>query len=138
MHPLNYLGWTYSPHYFPLFTRWWFSREPGARLDLSNEERVNMMMRDFEKSKEKMHPKDAKLFGDIDFWKVHLRRSNNVFAQGTDGFMQDMKLLASDPWFSIEDIRKDLKVQMCMGSLMETCRLGMARRLRGGLDMGRT
>ncbi|KAK5102530.1 hypothetical protein LTR70_000388 [Exophiala xenobiotica] len=86
-----------------------------------------MMMRDFEKSKEKMHPKDAKLFGDIDFWK------------GTDGFMQDMKLLARDPGFRIEDIRKDLKVQLWYGKLDGNVPLRhgeeIARRLGHGADL---
>ena len=31
----NYLGWTIGQRYFPGLCRWWFSREPGARLDLS-------------------------------------------------------------------------------------------------------
>ncbi|KAJ9657634.1 hypothetical protein H2198_004162 [Neophaeococcomyces mojaviensis] len=139
MHPLNYLGWTYSPHYFPRFTKWWFSREPGARLDLNDKERMNMLIRDFQKSQAKMHPKDVKIFGDIDFWKVHLRRSNDVYAQGTDWFMQDMKLLASDPGFRIQDIRKDLKVQLWYGKLDKNVPLKhgeeVARRLGPGAEL---
>jgi len=139
MYPLHYLGWTYGHRYLPQFTRWWFSREPGARLDLSDKARMDMLLRAFEQDRPKMHPKDARLFGDVDFWKAHIRRSNDVYAQGADGVVQDGKLLASNPGFRVEDIRKDLKVLLWYGRLDRNVPLRhgeeIARRLGDGAEL---
>lgn len=114
---MNYLGWTYGAHCTPLMLKWFFSREPGCRMDLGDKGRLELMIKDFEKQRPKMDPRDAKCLGDIDFMKAHLKRSNDVLAQGWDGAFRDMKLLASDPGFRVEDIRKDLKVKLLYGRL---------------------
>lgn len=112
MFPTNYLGWTLSSHYTPHFLQWWFSREPGARLDLSNTERMKMLRNNFEKSRTKIPAKDVPIFGDADVMKVQLWSASETYKRGTQWIMQDMKLLASDLGFKVEDIRKDLKVQL--------------------------
>lgn len=114
---MNYLGWTFGQRLSPALCRWWFSREPGARLDLSDEERMARLRQAFEKDKPKMHPKDIAVFGDTDFMKVHLRTAREAFGQGMAGFSLDFKLLNADFGFRIEDIRKDLPVQMWYGKL---------------------
>lgn len=140
MFPLNYLGWTISSQYTPLFTRWWFGREPGARLDLSSAERMRMLRKNFENSRQKMPVKDVPIFGDEDVMKVHLRTATEAFRQGTRWMMQDMKLLASDLGFKVEDIRKDLKVQLLYGRLDGNVPLRhgeeVARRLKTGDGVG--
>lgn len=102
---------------FPGICRWWFSREPGARLDLSDEERMRRLRKGFEKDKAKMNPKDVAVFGDMDFMWMHLRSSREAFGQGMDGFSDDFRLLNADFGFRIEDVRKDLPVQLWHGRL---------------------
>lgn len=114
---MNWLGWTYGQRLFPGLCRWWFSREPGARLDLSEEERMKLLLKAFQKDKAKMHPKDVPVLGDPDFLWMHLRRSSEVYKQGMDGFSDDFRLLNSDFGFKIEDVRKDLPVLMWHGRL---------------------
>lgn len=102
---------------FPGICRWWFSREPAARLDLSDEERMRRLRKGFEKDKAKMNPKDVAVFGDMDFMWMHLRSSREAFGQGMDGFSDDFRLLNADFGFRIEDVRKDLPVQLWHGRL---------------------
>ncbi|OAQ62737.1 alpha/beta hydrolase fold protein [Pochonia chlamydosporia 170] len=141
MYIMNYLGWTLAPHYTPRLMRWWLSREPVARLDLSRKQRMDILIQSFEKSQPRMPPKDVAFFGDVDVMKVQLRTGEEAFAQGTWYALQDMKLLASDLGFKIEDIRKDLPVQLLYGRLDRNVPLThgveVARRLRGEDDDGR-
>lgn len=118
----SWLGWTYGQRWFPWLCRWWTGFDPGARLDLSEEERVSRMRKNFEKGKAKMDPKDAAMFGDQDFMWMHIRRSTEVFKQGMDGFSNDFRVLNSDFGFKIEDIRKDLPVLMWHGRYVRSCR----------------
>lgn len=113
----NYLGWTFGQRMFPGLCRWWFGREPGARLDLSDEERLSRLRQAFEKGKAKMHPKDRTVFGDVDWMRIHLRTAREAYEQGMDGFSLDYKVLNSDFGFRIEDIRKDLPVYLWYGRL---------------------
>jgi len=114
---MNWIGWTFGQRVAPGLCRWWFSREPGARVDLSDEERMKLLRQGFEKDKAKMHPKDLAVFGDIEFMQSHLRSSREAFGQGMDGFSLDFRLLNAAFGFKIEDIRKDLPVQLWYGNL---------------------
>ncbi len=113
----NWAGWTFGQRMFPGLCRWWISREPGARLDLSEEERMRLLCKAFEKGKAKMHPKDVAVFGDKDWMWMHIRRAGEVYKQGMDGFSNDFRVLNSDFGFRIEDVRKDLPVQLWHGKL---------------------
>ena len=113
----NWLGWSFGQRMFPGLCRWWFSREPAARLDLSDEERMRRLRQGFEKEKGKMHPKDRAFYGDTDIMQVYLRSSKETFGQGMDGLSLDFKLLNADFGFKIEDIRKDLPVQIWHGNM---------------------
>ncbi len=117
MNFMSWLGWTYGQRLFPGLCRWWFSREPEARLDLSEEERMKLLVKAFEKNKAKMHPKDVPVLGDRDFLWMHLRRAGEVYKQGMDGFSDDFRILNSDFGFKIEEIRKDLPVKIWHGRL---------------------
>ena len=117
MNWMSWAGWTFGRRVSPGLCRWFFSREPGARLDLSEEERMKLMLKNFEKDKAKMHPKDIPVLGDKDFMRMHLRRASEVYKQGMDGFSNDFRLLNSDFGFKIEDIRKDLPLQLWHGRL---------------------
>lgn len=115
MFMMNYLGWTLSSHYTPRFLKWWFSREPAARLDLPPSERMKLLTRNYEAGKSKMNPKDKPFLGDKNIMKLQLRCGEDAYANGLDCMYQDMNLLASDPGFRVEDIRKDLNVCLWYG-----------------------
>ena len=116
MYIMNYLGWTYASRYTPRFLGWWFNREATARLDRSRKERMDMLIKSFENAQATLPPKDARIFADADVMKVQIRTGEEVHAQGTQFWLQDMKLLASDPGFDVADIRSDLTVQLLYGN----------------------
>ena len=134
----NYLGWTIGQRYFPGLCRWWFSREAGARLDLSEGERMGMLKRAFEKDRGRMHGKDVGVLGDESFMWMHLRRSKEVYKQGMGGMSSDFKTLNS-PWgFRIEDIRKDVRVSLWHGKLDDMVPLQHAEKIKMRLGDGAT
>jgi len=114
---MNWVGWTFGQRIAPGLCRWWFGREPGARVDLSDEERMRLLRQGFEKDKANMHPKDLAVFSDVDFMRTHLRSSREAFGQGMDGFSLDFRLLNANFGFRIEDIRENLPVQLWYGKL---------------------
>ena len=93
------------------------TREPGARLDLSEEERSKRISQQFENGRKSMHVKEVEMFLDKSWQYMHLRRSAEYYKQGTVGFSHDFRLLSSDFGFKIEDIRKDLPVHVWHGKL---------------------
>lgn len=113
----NRLGFSFAQHYFPGICRWWVSREPAARLDLSDEERMLRLQQSIEKSKSSMNQTDIEIFGDADLMKLYLRSSQEAFGQGMNGFSQDARLACKDWGFRIEDIRKNLPFQLWYGKL---------------------
>lgn len=117
MNTMSWLGWTYGQRYLPWFCGWWFSREPAARLDLSEAARMQLLRKAFAKDQPKMHAKDAAVLGDEDFLWMSVRRGAEVFKQGVAGLLQDFRILNSDFGFRIEDVRKDLPVQLWHGNL---------------------
>jgi len=78
---------------------------------------MELLRKAFDKDKAKMRPKDAALFGDKDFMLMHLRRAEEVYRQGMDGVSNDFRVLNSNFGFRIEDVRKDLPVQLWHGRL---------------------
>lgn len=133
MNTMSWLGWTYGQRLFPGFCRWWFSREAGAQLDLGEAERMKLIRQAFEKDKANMHPKDVPVLCDRDFMWMHLRRAAEVYRQGMDGLSRDFRLLNSDFGFKIEDIRKDLPVQLWHGRLDNMVPLQHAEKVKARL-----
>lgn len=112
---MHYAGWTFGQRLFPSLCKWYFSRDPTARLDLSRAERLACIRQAFDKDEPTMPPKDAAMLGNKNFMAMSLRRGEEVFTQGTNGLGDDFRLLNSDFGFKIEDIRKDLPVQLWHG-----------------------
>jgi hypothetical protein len=95
------------------FIGWWFLQTwPGARLDLSDEQRLNLLHQEIEKSKATYHPKDCVFIDDEDTLRLSLRSQRESFAQGCDAVLLDGKLMSSDFGIRVEDIRPDLPVQL--------------------------
>lgn len=102
--------------YFPSLGRLFFKREPGGRLDLSDEKRLEMLMHSLSKAKGVAGEKDRAVITE-DYLRLWLRSSREAFAQGFDAVVQDGKVMSVDWGFRIEDIRPDLPVQIWHGKL---------------------
>jgi pimeloyl-ACP methyl ester carboxylesterase len=113
---VNRIGFPYGFRYCPSFlNRWFWQRDPIGRVDLSDEERLEMLLQQVEKSKSKMPEKDLALMNDLEFHRLGLRSTREGFAQGYDGVLQDAKLCCLDFGFKVEDIRPDLPVYLWYG-----------------------
>ncbi len=111
----NYLGLTWGYRYFPGLTKWWFKSEAGARLDLTDEQRLQLMKQQFASSG--AHEKDVKAMKKEDVMRLMLRTAREIYAQGFDGITQDGALICTDFGFRVEDIRHDLPVRLWHGTL---------------------
>jgi pimeloyl-ACP methyl ester carboxylesterase len=111
----NWLGFTLGWRYTPGLSAWWVGQGPVSRLDLTDEERLERLLRQFSKSKP--HPKDVAFFGDVDRMRLYLRSARESYSQGFDGLAQDGHLVSKDFGFRIEDIRSSLPVQLWYGKL---------------------
>lgn len=92
------------------------SREAGARLDLSDEERFKMMKKQFS-SFHGNHPKDFEIFKDDDLIRLISRSSKEAYMQGLDGMMVDGQVACAPSGFRVEDIPKTLPMQLWYGTL---------------------
>lgn len=110
-----YLAFTFAyPH--PIFAnliKWYWRRvQPVGRLDLTDEERLQMILKSIEKSK--INPRDAETL-DEGVLRMHVRSTRECFSQGFDAVAQDARLMTSKWGFRVEDIREDLEVQLWYG-----------------------
>lgn len=107
------IGYRYCPH--PIFMRWFFEQQPAGRLDLTDEQRLELLLQDASKNKATTHERDLEVFRDKGFLRVSLRTARECFSQGYDGVLQDGKLMSTGHGFTVEDIRPDLPVQLWYG-----------------------
>ena len=112
----HWAGFTYGWQYFPRLSRWYMTRQAGARLDLTDEERFRVMKKEFS-SYHGSHPKDYEIFKDDDFVRLSLRASKEAFKQGFDGMQQDAQVVCRDPGFRVEHIPKSLPMQLWYGKM---------------------
>lgn len=103
------IGWRYSP---AIFMRWFLQSDPGGRLDLTDEKRLEILQQRLSKSEKTAHEKDLQLWRDEDFLRTSLRSSREALSQGFDGVLLDGKLMCMDFGFRVEDIRPELPVQL--------------------------
>jgi pimeloyl-ACP methyl ester carboxylesterase len=116
--------------------RWFFTREPGGRLDLTDEKRYEMQM---QLKKNVTNEKDFDFF-EPDNIRVYLRSMRETFGRGFEAARDDGRLICSDFGFRVEDIRTDLPVHLWYGKqdtfvplnhgLQITARLGGRAQLR--------
>jgi hypothetical protein len=127
-------GWRYSPL---LLVRWFLQHDPTGRVDLTDEQRLELML---QPSRLKaLNEKDLAIMKDEDILRMILRSTREAFAQGFDWVRQDGKLMCMDFGFRIEDIPSDLPVKLWYGKLdtFVPPNLGeqFAKRLGGKADL---
>lgn len=82
---------------------------------MSDEKRLELMKLQFAKSR--AHEKDVEALKDDEFFRVFLRSTREVFAQGFEGIVHDGRLICTDFGFRVEIIRPDLLIQLWYGKL---------------------
>ena len=114
---VNRIGYPYGFRFTPNFLKplhtWFWRRDAYGRVDLTDEERFKMLMKQVETAK--MHPKDKEVFKDENFIRIGLQSTRQGFEQGFDGVFEDGKLCCLDLGFKVEDIRPDLPIHLWYG-----------------------
>lgn len=117
---MHWLGFRFGWPYMPNLVHYWFKREAAMQLQLSDEERYELQMEQFWKSKPL--PKDAEVLGDGREFRLMLRQARQAYAQPwADGVGQDGHLLSRDFGFRVQDIRKDLPMRLWYGKQDTHC-----------------
>jgi hypothetical protein len=110
---INRIGFPYGFRYCPAFlNRWFWQRDAIGRVDLSDEERLKMLLEQVEKAKTKMSEKERAVMSDVAFHRLALKSTREGFAQGYDGVLLDGKLCCLNFGFKVGDFRPDLPVHL--------------------------
>jgi pimeloyl-ACP methyl ester carboxylesterase len=113
---INWIGFPYGLRYCPTFLfRSFWQRDAYGRIDLTDEERLKMLLEQVEKSKSTFSEKDLPIFTDPRFHRLGLKSTREGLAQGFDQVLQDGRLCCLDFGFKIEEIRSDLPVYLWYG-----------------------
>jgi pimeloyl-ACP methyl ester carboxylesterase len=106
------LGWPYGLRIAPYWAGRWFWRTMAiGRTDLSEETRLQMLR----KESESADKSERDIYDDTDFLRLVVRACGEAFAQGYDGVWDDGTISCRDWGFKVQDVRKDLKVQLWYG-----------------------
>jgi pimeloyl-ACP methyl ester carboxylesterase len=106
------IGWPYGIRYAPYWMGRMFWRcQAIGRLDLSEEQRLKMLLKETAKAPQK----DRDIFDDVDLMRLTIRANEQSFAQGYDGVWDDGKKSCTKFGFRVQDIREDLKVHLWYG-----------------------
>lgn len=113
---VNRIGFPYGMRYSTSFlNRLFWRRDAIGRVDLCDEQRLEMVLQQVEKSKSKMSERELAVMSNPDFHREYLKSTREAFAQGYDGVLLDGKLCCLDFGFRVEDIRPDLPVHLWYG-----------------------
>lgn len=106
------IGWPYGIPRAPYWLgRWFWRTQSIGRLDLPEEQRVELLIKEGKNAPES----DRDIYDDVDFLRLVIRSCGQAFAQGYDYIWDDGVVSCSDFGFKVEDIRKDLTVQLWYG-----------------------
>ncbi|RYO70562.1 hypothetical protein AA0113_g2941 [Alternaria arborescens] len=112
MHKIGFpYGWKYTPEFL---MEWYFSRDVFGKMDMTDEQRLQRALSPSSLAKIK-DPRDRKIMNDEDVIRLVLRSTREARAQGFQGIALDGRVLCRDWGFQVEDIRKDLRVQLWYG-----------------------
>ncbi|KAF2830814.1 alpha/beta-hydrolase [Ophiobolus disseminans] len=106
------IGWPYGIRNAPYWLgRWFWRTQAIGRLDLTEQQRLELMIEEGKKAPES----DRDIYADVDFLRLAIRACGEAFAQGYDYVWDDGALNCSDFDFKLQDIREDLTVQLWYG-----------------------
>lgn len=96
--------------YCPLWAvRWFWQRHPIGRLDLSDEKRLELML------KEPITNEKDKAFIHTDWPRLTMKVTREAFSQGFESIAREGALYCMDHGFKVQDIRHDLPIQLWYG-----------------------
>ena len=78
-------GFTVAYRYFPTITRWYFTRQPEARVEVTDEKRLQLGRQNVSNGAKSMPEKDLKIYKDDDVLRLSATDSGKLLAWG---FMQ--------------------------------------------------
>ncbi|KAF2036501.1 alpha/beta hydrolase fold protein [Setomelanomma holmii] len=108
----HWIGWPYGIRYAPYWTGRMFWRSSAiGRLDLPDEKRVEMFIKEGASAIES----ERNVLTDVNFARLSCMVTREAFAQGYDYVWDDGKMSCRDFGFRVQDIRKDLEVQLWYG-----------------------
>jgi pimeloyl-ACP methyl ester carboxylesterase len=109
---LHRLSWPYGIPLMPYWMgRMYWRTQTLARFDLNEDTRLRMVLQELRNAPEK----DRDICTDVDLLRLAVRSWTMAFAQGHDDVWDDGVKSCMPFGFRIEDIRKDLKVQLWYG-----------------------
>lgn len=134
MHRLAFpWGYRLAPYWMG---RLFWKMDATGRLDLSDEERLALLLRPGSMLQKSANGKDSDIMANKHFLRLSLRSSREAFAQGYDAVWDDGRLMCRDFGFRVQDIRPDLPVQLWYGkydyAVPVNHGLQVAARLGGG------
>jgi hypothetical protein len=90
---IHWLGFTLGYQYCPPFLlKWFWQHEPQSRLDLTIEERLELLIRRSSSANEK----DLEHLKDKDLLRLTLRSTQESFKYGFNAVVQDKKLMTTN------------------------------------------
>jgi pimeloyl-ACP methyl ester carboxylesterase len=104
-------GWRFTPTFL---IEWYFSLDAFGRMDLSDEQRLEKMLEPSRLAAIK-DPKDRAILGDENAMRLAVRASREAQAQGFEGVALDGRVMCRNWGFRIQDVRRDLPVQLWYG-----------------------
>ena len=114
---LHYIAFSWGYRYIPVWLGCFYWKwQVIGRLDLSDEERLHRSLHPSPSLHNAAHAKDNQdAIDHPDIVRLSLRAGREAFAQGYEAVYEDGQLMCRDWGFRIEDVRKDLKVQLWYG-----------------------
>jgi hypothetical protein len=133
----HWIGWPYGIRIAPYWAGRMFWRSSAiGRTDLPDSKRVAMFIKEGANATDS----DRDILTDVDFARLSCAATREAFAQGYDHVWDDGKKSCRDFGFKVQDIRKDLMVQLWYGKkdrfvplvhgMQIAARLGRAAELR--------
>ncbi|KAH7083093.1 alpha/beta hydrolase fold protein [Paraphoma chrysanthemicola] len=108
----HWVGWPYGIRFAPYWLGRLFWRSSAiGRIDLPDSQRVEMFIKEGANAAES----ERDILTDVDFARLACASTRQAFAQGYDYVWDDGKMSCSDFGFKVNDIRKNLPVQLWYG-----------------------
>jgi hypothetical protein len=108
----HFVGWPYGIRNSPYWlSRWFWHTTAIGRLDLTEEQRLELLFQEGKRAP----GSDRDIYDDVDFLQLVIRSCSEAFAQGYNYVWDDGAISCSDFGFKVQDIRKDLTVQLWYG-----------------------
>ena len=111
---LNRIGYPYGHLYCPAFVhRWFWRRDAIGRVELSDDERWEMLLESTKGMK--LPEKDRLALENTEYYRIGLRATREGFAQGYEGSLLDGKLCCRPFTFQVDEIPESLPVRLWYG-----------------------